>query len=274
MSPNGSAPGRPFPIAAALAITVAGIVAMLGGSGALALRTGLGLRLQIALGTLLLALPALVALGLGPGYWPGVRGERRIAGRTLWLSLVLGAALWVASAGLMEVQSLVVPPPAAYLDAFRAIHQALAPRDPLDALVSVLVIAVLPGVCEELVIRGVFLPSLAAWSPLRGSWPAVAASALLFAAIHLDAYRFLFTLALGLVFGYLRLATRSLWPSVVAHAGLNTLTFVVAPFVDDPGQPYTPSPVLGAACLLAGSAVAWPLLRVLSASVDSPPPRP
>lgn len=272
MSPSGSAPGRPFPIAAALAVTVAGILAMLGGSGALALRPGLGLRVQIALGTLLLALPALAALGLGPGYWPGVRGEQRVAGRTLGLSLVLGAALWLASAGLMEVQSLVVPPPPAYLDAFRAIHQALAPRGPLDALVSVLVIAVLPGLCEELVIRGVFLPSLASW--LRASWPAVAASALLFATIHLDAYRFLFTLALGLVFGHLRLATGSLWPSVVAHASLNALTFVVAPFVDDPGQPYTPSPVLGAACLLAGAAVAWPLLRALGASVDSLPRRP
>jgi membrane protease YdiL (CAAX protease family) len=257
-----------------MVITLAGIAAMLGGAGTLALHPGLGLRAQIALGTLLLALPALAALGLRPGYWPGVRGERPVARRTLGLSLVLGAALWLASAGLMEVQSLVVPPPPAYLDAFRAIHQALAPRDPLDALVSVLVIAVLPGVCEELVIRGVFLPSLAAWSLLRASWPAIAVSALLFAAIHLDAYRFLFTLALGLVFGHLRLATASLWPSVVAHASLNALTFVVAPFVDDPGQPYTPSPVLGAACLLAGSAVAWPLLRALGASVDSLPRRP
>jgi membrane protease YdiL (CAAX protease family) len=272
---------------AALALTAAGIAAMLGGSVALASRPALGLRAQIAFGTLLLALPAVAALLLRPDLWPAVRGARRVTGRTAGLSLVLGAALWVASAGLMEVQSLIAPPPPEYLDAFRAIHQALAPRGVVDGLVSILVIALLPGVCEELVVRGVFLPSLArglatAPSPLaaepaplgRGVWVAVAVSALLFAAIHLDPYRFLFTLALGVVFGVLRLGTGSLWPPVVAHASLNTLTFAVAPFVDDPSQPYTPSPALGAVCLVVGAAVAWPLLRALGSFVDSPRPRP
>jgi membrane protease YdiL (CAAX protease family) len=173
------------------------------------------------------------------------------------------------------LQSLLAPPPPEYLDAFRAIHQALAPSGPLDALVSVLVIAVLPGVCEELVVRGVFLPSLAhALGGGRGRWLAILASALLFGAIHLDAYRFLFTFALGAVFGFVRLRTGSLWPSVLAHTGLNTLTFVVAPFVDDPTKPYTPSAALGAACLLAGVSVSWPLLQALARRVDSPTPRP
>ena len=175
----------------------------------------------------------------------------------------------------MEVQSLMAPPSPEYLDAFRAIHRALAPSGPLDALVSVLVIAVLPGVCEELVVRGVFLPSLArSLGGGRGAGVAVLVSALLFGAIHLDAFRFLFTFALGLVFGFLRLRSGSLWPSVLAHISLNTLTFVVAPFVDDPTQPYVPSPALGALCLVAGVTVSWPLLRTLGRSVDSPTPRP
>jgi membrane protease YdiL (CAAX protease family) len=156
----------------------------------------------------------------------------------------------------MEVQSLAWPPSPEYLDAFRAIHQALAPSGPLDALVSVIVIAVLPGVCEELVVRGVFLPALArSLGRGRGVWIAVLVSAALFAAIHLDAFRFLFTFVLGVAFGFLRLRTASLWPSVLAHTGLNTLTFVVAPFVDDPTKPYVPQPALGAACLVAGVAV-------------------
>jgi len=252
---------------AAVAATLAGVVAMVGGAFVLASRPGLGLRAQIALGTLLLALPAAAALAIRPAFWPAVRGAR-ISQRTAGLSIVLGAALWLASAGLVEVQSLVLPPPPEYLDAFRRIHEALAPRGPLDALVSVLVIAVLPGVCEELVVRGVFLPSLA-----RAAGPglAVAASAVLFAAIHLDLYRFLFTLALGLVFGVLRVRTGSLWPSVLAHAALNTLTFLIAPLVDDPSQPYTPSPGLGAACLVAGAALSWPLVRAIARIVDAPP---
>jgi membrane protease YdiL (CAAX protease family) len=276
MRPNGSTPERPFPLVAAIAVTAAGIAAMVGGSTALALRSGFGLRTQIAMGTLALALPAVAVLLLRPDLWPAVRGTRRVTGRLIGLSLLLGAALWIGSAGLMEVQSLLVPPTPEYLDAFRAIHRALAPNGPLDTLVSVLVIAVLPGVCEELVVRGVLLPSLdTSLRGGRGTWLAVLVSALLFAAIHLDAFRFLFTFALGLVFGFLRLRSGSLWPSVCAHASLNTLTFVVAPFVDDPTKPYTPSPALGGAFLLAGVAVAWPLLKALSGSgVDSPASRP
>lgn len=275
MRQDGSTPERPFPFAAAVAVTAAGIAAMVGGSAGLALRSGLGLRAQIALGTLALAFPAVALLLLRPELWPAVRGARRIAGRASGLSLALGATLWLGSAGLMEVQSLVAPPPAAYLDAFRAIHQALVPSGPLDALVSVLVIAVLPGVCEELVVRGVLLPSLArSLGGARGAWLAILASALLFGAIHLDPYRLSFTVALGAVFGFLRLRTGSLWPSVLAHAGLNTLTFVVAPFVDDPSKPYTPQAALGFACLLAGACLSWPLLQALGRSVDSPTPRP
>jgi membrane protease YdiL (CAAX protease family) len=264
-----------FPLPVAIAATAAGIVAMVGGTGVLLTQPGMGMRTLIAIGTLALALPSAAALVLRLDWWPSVRGAS-IAGRAFGLSMLLGAALWLASAGLMEVQSLVMPPPQDYLDGFRAIHAALAPKNALDALVSVLVIALLPGVCEELVMRGVLLPSLA--HALRGTarpserlrvgaWVALGITALLFAAIHYDKYRFLFTLVLGLVFGYVRLRAGSLWPSVVAHATLNTLTFVIAPFVDDPSQAYVPSPGLGAACLLVGSAVAWPLLRALAPRV-------
>lgn len=289
MSPIGSDPAPRFPFPLALVVTLGGVFAMMGGGAALVGRPGLGLRAQIAIGTLLLALPAALVLLVRPGLWPAVRGSREVTRRTLGLSALLGGALWLASAGLMEVQSLVAPPPEPYLDAFRAIHAALAPSGPLDALVSILVIAVLPGVCEELVVRGVFLPSLlrrgrppqgglagggATAGPGVGGWTAIAISAFLFAAIHLDPYRFLFTFLLGVVFGFLRLVTGSLWPSVVAHACLNTLTFAVAPFVDDPSQPYTPNALVGAACLAGGLVLATPLLRVLLASVDSNRERP
>ena len=217
MSPNGSAPRKMFSLPAAIAATAAGIVAMAGGAGFLAAQQGLGMRAVIAVGTLALALPSAAALALRPDWWPTVQGAG-IAGRTVGLSMLLGAALWLASAGLMEVQSLAMPPPPEYLDAFRAIHAALAPKNALDALVSVLVIALLPGVCEELVMRGVLLPSLAqalrASQPVPaaadaghraahvwlGAWVAIVISALLFAGIHYDRYRFLFTLVLGLVF--------------------------------------------------------------------------
>jgi membrane protease YdiL (CAAX protease family) len=115
--------------------------------------------------------------------------------------------------------------------------------------------------------RGVLLPSLA---PPLGALPAVLLTAAAFALIHLDPIRLLFTFVLGLLLGLLRLRTRSLWPPVVVHSTLNALTFAIAPFVDDPTQPYTPQPALGLLCLGAGALVAWPLLRALRPSFDSP----
>jgi sodium transport system permease protein len=154
-----------------------------------------------------------------------------------------------------------MPPPPRYLEAFRAIHEALAPAGPIDALVSLAVIAVLPGLCEELVVRGVLLPGLAARMPPVA---AVLIAASLFAAMHADIYRFLFTFTIGMVLGFVRLWTGSLWPPVITHATLNALTFLIAPWVDDPSKGYTPQPLLGLTCLVVGCAVALPLLRQLA----------
>jgi len=115
--------------------------------------------------------------------------------------------------------------------------------------------------------RGLLLPSLAART---GAAPAVLLTAAIFALIHLDPIRLLFTFVLGLLLGLLRLRTQSLWPPVVVHSTLNALTFAIAPLVDDPAQAYTPQPALGLVCLAVGTAVAWPLLRALRPSVDSP----
>ncbi len=228
--------------------------------GTQAPRLGLGLRAQVTVGTLLLATPALLVLLARDEALHAALGGRT-ALRPIVLSGLLGAALWVASIGVMELQSLVLPPPPGYLEGFRALHRALAPKGPIDALVSLAVIAVLPALCEELVVRGVLLPALAV---RLGSGVAIVASALLFAAMHLDPYRTLFTFAMGAMFGVLRVMSASLWPSVTAHLSLNALTFAIAPLVDDPTQPYTPEPLLGLACLLAGTALVWPLLRQLA----------
>jgi len=228
---------------------------------------GFGLRALVALGTVLLAIPALGVFVARPAAGRAAVGRGPVAGRTAFLSVLLGAALWVGSIGLMEIQSLVFPPSAETLDFFRRLHAALAPAGVLDGLVSLAVIALLPALSEELVMRGVLLPSLAVWT---GPGLGVYLTAAVFGLIHFDAIRLLFTFVLGLLLGLLRVRTASLWPPVVVHSTLNALTFFIAPLVDDPSQPYTPQPVLGLLCLAAGAALAWPLMSALRPSVDSP----
>jgi sodium transport system permease protein len=260
MRHDGSTPATPLHPLLAIVLTLLGIAAMFLVSIWM-FRERFGIRAQIGAGTLALAVPALVLLLLSGPARSAVIGAAGIVRRSALLSLLLGAALWVTSIGLMETQSLLMPPPAQYLEAFRAIHAALAPANPLDALLSLVVIAVLPGLLEELVVRGVLLPSLAAIMPPAA---AVLVSATLFAAMHGDVYRFLFTFTIGIVLGFVRLWTGSLWPSVIAHATLNALTFLIAPYVDDPSEAYTPQAALGIGCLVAGVAVTLPLLRQLA----------
>jgi membrane protease YdiL (CAAX protease family) len=173
-----------------------------------------------------LALPgllAVVALGIplvtGLGLRPSLADRAGRGG---------AAALWVASLGSFEVQYALWAPPPGYLEAFERLHEIAAAVERGRRLVLVAAIAIAPAVCEELVLRGMVLPSL-----LLGGPAAVVISAALFALIHLDPYRSAFTFALGLALGVLRLRSGSLLAPVLAHALVNTITFVAAPFTDD-----------------------------------------
>jgi membrane protease YdiL (CAAX protease family) len=225
-------------------------------------------RAVLGLGSLLLATPTLLAVLAFLGRsWRRTLALQMPGRSTLLLSALLGGALWVLSVGVMEVQSLFYPPSPEIIELFRRLHQALAPRNPVEAVLSVLAIAILPALSEELVLRGVLLPALR--GPF-GSAGAVFGSSLVFALLH-DPVRLVFTFVVGLVLGLMRLRSGSLWPPILGHATLNTLTFLVAPLVDDPTQTtYTPQPVLGVACLLVGAALVVPVLRALRRSVDSP----
>jgi membrane protease YdiL (CAAX protease family) len=230
------------------------------GSSAL-LAPHLSLRPLIMVASALLAAPALLALLLTKRPVAQALALRHLDRRTAAVAAALALSLWVASLGLLELQYAVWSPPPGYLETFRRIHEALRPANALDAALSVLAIAAAPAIFEETLVRGVVLPSLHPWLGAPG---AVLASALLFAAMHLDLYRFVFTFALGLALGMIRLRAAALLPCMVVHATLNTLTFLAAPLVEDPMDPLPdPRPWLGAALLLGGLAVTALLFRWL-----------
>lgn len=222
--------------------------------GLLALSRALSLRPLLVVLELLLVAPSLLAL---PLLGVTLRLRPPLDRRTALVCLGLGFTLWVGSLGLLELQYAVWPPAAGYLDLFRRLHEQLRPRGPLDALASLLAIAVAPAVCEEVQTRGICLPS---FQRVLGSAGAIVASAIVFGLMHLDLYRLPFAFAVGIALGMLRVRTGLLLPSMLAHATLNTLTFAAAPFLDDPSQGLPdPRPLLGAG-LLAGGAAATALL--------------
>lgn len=270
MRTEGSvAPAPSLPSAAALAAVALGLVAM---NLVAALVAPAGLRPALVLAEAALVLPGVLGLLLFRRPLAPALALTSLDRRGVLLSLAAGAAFWVLSLGLLELQYAVWAPPPGYLEAFRALHEALRPSGPLDALLSLVAIALAPAVCEELLFRGVVLPALA--RPL-GAAAAVLVSALLFGAIHLDAtagtlslYRVPFAVAVGIGLGALRLRAGSTTAAVVAHALLNAATFAAAPFADDPARGLPEArPLVGAALLAVGIAAS---LVVLRRSVDSP----
>ncbi len=79
-------------------------------------------------------------------------------------------------------------------------------------------IAILPGIVEELVFRGVVLSALLGMFRPR---TAIVVSALMFASIHVSPVALIHLTVLGAILGKLRVDTGSVWPCVIAHIGWN-----------------------------------------------------
>lgn len=97
----------------------------------------------------------------------------------------------------------------------------------LKVVLALLVVCVAP-VVEELVFRGVLLSGLA--SRMRIGW-AIVASAVIFGCVHLPDFQFAWypvpaLILLGLVLAWLRVRTRSLWPSITLHATNNLVAAI------------------------------------------------
>jgi hypothetical protein len=97
--------------------------------------------------------------------------------------------------------------------------------------VSGLLIAVVPAICEELFFRGWLLAAWAGEQPSRRrAVAAVLGQAAVFAAFHLLPERMPQTFMLGVMLGWMTLATGSLLPAVLAHLqGLGVTTVCLMP---------------------------------------------
>jgi membrane protease YdiL (CAAX protease family) len=94
---------------------------------------------------------------------------------------------------------------------------------PVDLVWALAVGALVAPVCEELLFRGFLQSSLRPFGLHAMVW----ATAVCFGLFHLDPLRFLPTLALGAVYGYLAAVYRSVYPSMVAHGTNNCAALVL-----------------------------------------------
>lgn len=85
------------------------------------------------------------------------------------------------------------------------------------------VIALLPAAMEELFFRGVLLSSQEG----AGQSTAIIVSALTFALIHATPTNFVGPLVVGLIFGYVTIATGTIWPAIIAHIVNNSAVLLL-----------------------------------------------
>ena len=130
---------------------------------------------------------------------------------------MIGLSGWAAAGLFLRL----LPPPESLVKAMEKLLK-LDMNAPL--WVSLLLVALTPAICEELLFRGVILSGFRR----MGMWAAIGLTALLFGVAHSSIYRLLPTAFLGLLFGYLVWKTGSIIPGMVGHFLNNGFAVTVA----------------------------------------------
>jgi membrane protease YdiL (CAAX protease family) len=142
--------------------------------------------------------------------------------KTVFMTIVTMFAAFVLVGAIVAVQEILVPRSIGYQeiweDVLRQFHQ-------VPLVVTLFLIAILPGVCEELLFRGFLLHGI---RKKTSDLPAIIIVGVLFGAFHLDPYRFLPVTLLGIIFGYMVVKTGSIFTGIVAHSTNNTISILLS----------------------------------------------
>lgn len=93
------------------------------------------------------------------------------------------------------------------------------------AALNVLVIGIIAPLCEEFFYRSGVQGYLLKIS--RKPWHAIVVTAIVFAIMHFEFTGFITRFTLGLVLGWVYYKSGSIWPSVIIHAGINTVQIIL-----------------------------------------------
>jgi len=108
-------------------------------------------------------------------------------------------------------------------------------RSPMDIVINLLIMAVLPAIFEELCFRGVIQRILI--QAFSHPWVGIIVAAALFSAFHMQFQGFLPRMMLGVLLGAAYWYSGSLWPSILAHMFYNGIQVIIASYypkmVDD-----------------------------------------
>jgi len=139
-----------------------------------------------------------------------------------WIAaILLGGSTWVLAIELQTIQELVFPMPPSIRESLALAEQGIS-QMPWYGVI--LLIGLVPAVCEETLFRGFLLSGL---RPQLRKGSAIIAAAVIFALYHALIYRFAVTVLLGILLGYLCWQSRSLLPGILVHAVHNSSVVLI-----------------------------------------------
>ncbi|OUD16207.1 ABC transporter permease subunit/CPBP intramembrane protease [Thioflexithrix psekupsensis] len=159
-------------------------------------------------------------------------------------AIFIGSTAWLALSWVLQL----TPPPPEFTQ--KMLDLLSLTDNQYSLFVHLLLIALLPGLCEEFAFRGLLLSSfLRRFSPL---W-AIVLTAICFGLAHMSLYRFIPTALLGLLLGYVVWKTGSIWLAVIIHTLNNASTLLITRYLSDSetGQIVTDIEISGLWVLLA-----------------------
>lgn len=140
-----------------------------------------------------------------------------------WLAAIcFGASTWVLASAWLAVQQMWMPMDEAFVEQSEKIMSWL---NGTPILTIVLLLAVIPAICEELIFRGYALSGVRSG---MGRWGAILIIGIAFGVYHQSVHRLVTTVALGMLFAALVLQSRSVWTSMLAHVMHNSILILSA----------------------------------------------
>ncbi len=145
------------------------------------------------------------------------RGSFSLTSKALLLDFIVGWLILIAVIGVETFEGIACSP------------AALTELDKVDLdfltlFTLLLYVSILTPIVEEVVFRG-FVLDLA--SERYSDWFSIFISALLFAIIHIEAVSVINAFIGGLIYGYVRIRTGSLWPPIIVHFLWNTHLYLI-----------------------------------------------
>ena len=116
-------------------------------------------------------------------------------------------------------------------DTAKQMEALLKVNKPVDILVNIIIVALLPAICEELCFRGALQRILIQCT--KSPWAGIIIASVLFSALHMQFQGFLPRMFLGVLLGALYWYSGSLWTSILAHFVYNGVQVVAVSFAPE-----------------------------------------